>query len=153
MKKKIVGIGVITAIIIGVIGVYSQNPDPEFEPEPKTDLESNTQSKMVTRIEISDNVDADIIMPTKVSRPGCEITDSCYVPSEITIDQGGEVTWSNDDSAFHSVTSGSYGDPTGLFDSGYMDPGQKFTVLFDEKGNFDFYCTLHPWMKGRVIVQ
>jgi len=153
LKKKIVGIMVIAGIIIGVIGVYSQNPDPEFEPEPKTNLGSKTQSKMVTRTEISDNIDADIIMPTKVSRPGCEITDSCYVPSEITIDQGGEVTWSNDDSAFHSVTSGSYGNPTGLFDSGYMDPGQKFTVLFDEKGNFDFYCTLHPWMKGRVIVQ
>lgn len=128
---------------------YQQEPEPEqgsYSEKPESKSEIKNQKT-------ANPVDADIIMPTKVSRPGCEITDSCYVPSIITISKGEEVTWSNEDAAFHSVTSGSYEQPTDLFDSGYMDPGQKFTVSFENIGEYDFFCTLHPWMKGKVIVE
>ena len=59
----------------------------------------------------------------------------------------------NEDSAFHSVTSGFYDEPTGLFDSGYLDPYQSFSFTFDDVGVYDYYCTLHPWMEGQVIVE
>ena len=95
---------------------------------------------------------ADVIMPTKVSRPGCEKIDHCYVPSIITINKGESVTWKNEDSAFHSVTSGFYDEPTELFDSGYLDPYQTFSFMFEVSGTYDYYCTLHPWMAGQVIV-
>lgn len=95
----------------------------------------------------------DIYMPIKSSRPGCEITDSCYIPSVIKIKKGQQITWKNDDVAFHSVTSGTYENPNGLFDSGHIDPGQTFTFLFDNLGEYDFFCTLHPWMKGKIIVE
>ncbi|MCA9812658.1 MAG: cupredoxin domain-containing protein [Nitrosarchaeum sp.] len=91
-------------------------------------------------------------MPTKVSRPGCEKIDHCYVPSIITINKGESVTWKNEDSAFHSVTSGFYDEPTELFDSGYLDPYQTFSFMFEASGTYDYYCTLHPWMAGQVIV-
>ena len=94
----------------------------------------------------------DVVMPTKVSRPGCEETDTCYIPTTITVETEGDVTWVNEDSAFHSVTSGSYDAPTELFDSGYMDPYESYTVTFDQAGTFDYFCTLHPWMKGQVVV-
>ena len=96
---------------------------------------------------------ADVIMSTKVSRPGCETTDSCYTPSKIMIKQGSLVTWMNEDSAFHSVTSGFYDDPNELFDSGYLDPQESFTFSFEDVGTYNYFCTLHPWMKGQVIVQ
>ncbi|QDI89720.1 hypothetical protein Nisw_06790 [Candidatus Nitrosopumilus sp. SW] len=95
----------------------------------------------------------DVIMPTKVSRPGCEETDRCYIPSEIRIAVGESVTWVNEDSAFHSVTSGFYDEPIDLFDSGYLDPFESYTLTFDETGTFDYFCTLHPWMEGQVIVE
>ena len=95
----------------------------------------------------------DIIMPTKVSRPGCEKTDSCYVPSKIVIKQGNSVTWVNEDVAFHSVTSGYYDEPSEIFDSGYLDPEESFTFVFENIGIYDYFCTLHPWMKGQVIVE
>ena len=98
-------------------------------------------------------VQADVIMPTKVSRPGCEKIDKCYIPSKITVEKGSSVTWINEDSAFHSVTSGVYDEPTGLFDSGYMDPYQTFSYVFDASGTYAYYCTLHPWMEGQVIVE
>jgi plastocyanin len=111
----------------------------------------NTIVKGIDEPRISHKVD--VIMSTKVSRPGCETTDSCYTPSKITIKQGSLVTWMNEDSAFHSVTSGFYDDPNELFDSGYLDPQQSFTFSFEDIGTYNYFCTLHPWMKGQVIVQ
>ncbi|MSV26590.1 MAG: hypothetical protein CK527_05960 [Nitrosarchaeum sp.] len=99
------------------------------------------------------NLKADIIMPTKVSRPGCEKTDSCYIPSKIVITQGDAVIWKNEDSAFHSVTSGYYSKPTGYFDSEHLDPNESFRFIFEKIGTYDYFCTLHPWMKGQVIVE
>ena len=87
------------------------------------------------------------------SRPGCEKTYTCYVPHEIVIYQGDTVTWINDDSAFHTVTSGFYDEHDGLFDSGQLDPSQIFSFKFDEGGYYDYYCKLHPWMNGQVIVR
>jgi len=109
---------------------------------------------------IEENVDetdliikGDVIMPTKVSRPGCEENDKCYIPSLIVIEKGKQVTWVNEDSAFHSVTSGFYDAPTELFDSGHLDPFESYTLTFDKTGTYDYFCTLHPWMKGQVIIE
>ena len=154
MRKKIVSLGIISGIIVAVIAISLQNFDPEPESEPGIQSGKAIDSKSeIKGQKTMESVEADIIMPTKVSRPGCEITDACYVPSIITIHQGEDVTWSNEDVAFHSVTSGSYDLPTEMFDSGHLDPGEKFTFTFDKKGDFDYFCTLHPWMKGIVIVE
>ena len=129
-------IGIITVIVIVIIGLIISN----------SSIEKNSEESEVV-------VKGDIIMSTKSSRPGCEETDRCYIPSVIVIDSGNQVTWVNEDSAFHSVTSGFYGEPSELFDSGYLDPYESFTIDFDEKGTYDFFCTLHPWMKGQVLVE
>lgn len=99
------------------------------------------------------NLKADVIMSSQVSRPGCEKTDSCYTPSKIVIKQSNSVTWINQDAAFHSVTSGHYDEPSGLFDSGHLDPNESFTFIFENTGTYDYFCTLHPWMNGKVIVE
>ena len=106
-----------------------------------------------TNTEIEEIIKADVVMPTKVSRPGCDVEDICYIPSTIVVEKGKSVTWVNEDSSFHSVTSGFYGKPTELFDSGYLDPYQSYTLSFDEFGTYDYFCTLHPWMKAQVIVE
>jgi plastocyanin len=133
--NKIIIIGVIGAILLGVILIFFMN------------------NSTVQNEDIDLNIKADVIMPTKVSRPGCEENDQCYIPSQIIIPNGDQVTWINEDSAFHSVTSGFYNEPTGFFDSGYLDPYQSFSFIFDKIGVYDYYCTLHPWMKGQVIVE
>ena len=135
LRKKIISIGIISGIILVAISIAFQSSDSEIKQE---------EPQIVAK--------ADVVMPTKVSRPGCEETDSCYIPSKITVKPGQTVTWKNEDVAFHSVTSGFYGEPSTLFDSGYLDPEQKFSVTFDEQGTFDYFCTLHPWMAGKVIV-
>ncbi len=136
MRKKGISVGIISGIILVIIAITLQSSDSEIKTE---------KSEIV--------IEADVIMPIKVSRPGCEETNSCYLPSIITIKQGQQVTWSNEDVAFHTVTSGLYDEPSDLFDSGHLDPEQKFIVSFDELGTFDYFCTLHPWMAGKVIVE
>jgi plastocyanin len=96
---------------------------------------------------------ADVVMSVKSSRPGCEVTNSCYSPSEILINSGDSITWLNGDTAFHSVTSGFYDAPNNIFDSGYLDPKESFTFFFEDIGKYDYFCTLHPWMKGQIIVE
>jgi plastocyanin len=136
VRKKGISVGIISGIFLVIIAITLQSSDSEIKTE---------KSEIV--------IEADVIMPIKVSRPGCEETNSCYLPSIITIKQGQQVTWSNEDVAFHTVTSGLYDEPSDLFDSGHLDPEQKFIVSFDEPGTFDYFCTLHPWMAGKVIVE
>lgn len=85
------------------------------------------------------------------SRPGCNDSD-CYLPKEITINQYGTITWINKDRGFHTVTAGYYDVPDGLFDSGHVSTGEMFSYTFNESGEFHYYCRLHPWMEGKVIV-
>ena len=132
MLKKIIGIGITGVVVLVTVALLFSSNSIE-DPEPF--------------------VKADVIMPTKVSRPGCEETDRCYIPSQIVIEKGKQVIWVNEDSAFHSITSGFYDAPTDLFDSGHLDPFESYTFTFDETGIYDYHCTLHPWMEGQVIVE
>ncbi len=96
---------------------------------------------------------SDVVIPMSASRPGCEEANWCYSPSEITTSIGGTITWINEDSGFHTVTSGYYDNFDGTFDSGHIDPGKTFSHTFEKLGDFHYYCNLHPWMEGKVIVK
>ena len=138
MWKKEVIISIIVVIIGLTLGLMSLPQNTDF-------VADVDDQKIIIK--------GDVIMSTKVSRPGCEKTDSCYTPSKIVIKQGDSVTWVNEDVAFHSVTSGYYDQPSDLFDSNYLDPEESFTFIFENIGTYDYFCTLHPWMKGQVIVE
>src|SRR3990172_5600214 len=63
------------------------------------------------------------------------------------------VRWENADTAAHTVTSGTPEDgPDKIFDSSLFAPGKDFQYQFTEAGNFDYFCMVHPWMTGVVIV-
>ena len=92
--------------------------------------------------------------PQGTSVPGCEATNECFIPYEITVNVGDEVVWSNDDSAAHTVTAGSAADgPSGVFDSSLFMAGTTFSFQFDQEGEFPYFCMVHPWMEGIVKVQ
>ena len=89
------------------------------------------------------------------SVPGCEETaDGCFIPNTVTIDIGGIVTWENNDTAAHTSTGGSATDgPSGVFDSSLIMAGSSFSHTFEDAGTFDYFCMVHPWMVGTVIVE
>ena len=78
-----------------------------------------------------------------------------YDPSPLTVKTGTSVTWTNNDSSIHTVTSGlpENGDVGTLFDSSLINPGMTYVHVFDKQGTFDYSCTLHPFMHGQIIVK
>ena len=103
----------------------------------------------------ADHTSATVTNALGSSTPGCEDTNSCFDPNPVTIAMGGTVTWENVDNAAHTVTSGSPADgPDGVFDSSLiMAGGATFSHTFDAVGTYDYFCMVHPWMSGVVIVR
>jgi plastocyanin len=77
-----------------------------------------------------------------------------YEPNNVDTSVGSMVTWVNDDTAPHTVTSGIVENnrptPDGSFDSGIINPGDSFPFVFDKAGEYPYYCTIHPFMTGKV---
>jgi plastocyanin len=76
------------------------------------------------------------------------IVDYSYSPASITVAPGATVCWTNNGSFPHNVTS----DPAGPINSGTLSNGQSFRLQFPSAGTFDYLCTIHPFMTGRVVV-
>ena len=86
--------------------------------------------------------------------PGCENTDNCFIPSTVVITAGGTVTWENTDNAAHTTTSGSPSDgPDDVWDSSLMRINGSYSVTLDDEGTYPYFCMVHPWMQGIVIVE
>ena len=94
-----------------------------------------------------------VSIPAGTSVPGCESSKSCFSPASITINAGDTVTWNNADTAAHTVTGGSPADgPSGVFDSSLVMAGADYAFTFNDKGSYDYFCMVHPWMTGSVTV-
>ena len=82
-----------------------------------------------------------------------------YDPLPATVKRGNSVIWINDDSAPHTATSGNpdNGEATTgtLFDTGILGPGQSSEEIRinADAGTYDYYCTLHPYMKGQLTIE
>ena len=138
VNKKI---AIIPSVIIVVIIVGISQVSLDYTPE------------QIPEVEIVEEIENMIIMPVKSARPDCGPNDECYIPSYYLAKIDETVYWINEDSAFHSVTSGQQEIPDGLFDSGLIDPDEKFSYTFTEPGVYSYYCTLHPWMNGMIKVE
>lgn len=133
MSKKILTMSVSAVVVIVLAGIFLNTSMEDIEnTAPMVDYVSITMSS---------------------SRPGCEADKTCYVPNQIVVDSGQTITWINEDSAFHTITSGHYDQHDGVFDSGQLDPAQKFSHTFAEPGQFSYYCKLHPWMEGEIVIK
>jgi nitrite reductase (NO-forming) len=71
-----------------------------------------------------------------------------YSVNVLTVKAGTTVTWSNQDNMMHTVTA-----VDGSFDSGFMDAGQTWSYTFDEPGEYEYFCSPHPWMRAKIIVE
>ena len=76
------------------------------------------------------------------------ISQFAFAPATLTITAGDTVTWTNDDPVIHTATS-----TTGAFDSGDLAQGESYSFTFTTPGTYDYLCTPHPTMTGRIVVQ
>ena len=76
------------------------------------------------------------------------IQDFVFKPAELTVSPGTKVTWINKDEAPHTATS-----VDKKFNSGGMDTDDKFSFVFSDKGEYPYFCALHPQMKATITVK
>ena len=89
----------------------------------------------------------------------CQASLDCYTPSIVTVSVGDVVTMINSDStaAMHSFTAGTVDgftpSPSGTFDTGIMSADDTFEWVPESTGEVPYYCLLHTWMQGTIIVE
>ena len=76
------------------------------------------------------------------------VKDFAFQPATLTISAGQRVTFQNDDDEAHTVTA-----TDKSFDSAGLDSGQSWTHTFERPGTYTYFCALHPYMKGKIVVK
>ena len=146
--------GMVGKIIVGDVSVEEEVMKAAPEPE-VLDKVKAPEPEVMKDVAVSEPVayDGVISLPEGSGVPGCDATNECYIPYHVTVSAGQEITWSNDDSAAHTVTSGTPSDGAdGIFDSSLFMAGGTFSVILDEAGDYPYYCMVHPWMTGIITV-
>ncbi len=103
---------------------------------------------------ISNKTNVEIEIAKGSSEIGCETNNSCYKPDKVLVGKGTKIMWRNYDFAAHTVTNGQPADAlTGnVFDSNLITSGQTYEFVFNDTGTYNYYCQVHPWMTGIVVV-
>ena len=111
----------------------------------------------ITQDVFADHAEVTIEPAAGSGAPGCEETpEGCFIPSTATVDVGGKVIFSNTDSVAHTFTSGMSSDVDSVgavFDSSLAIAGSSFEWSPTVVGEQPYFCIVHPWMEGLIIVQ
>lgn len=74
------------------------------------------------------------------------ISNFSFSPSEMRARVGDKITWTNNDSAPHQIIANS-------FSSNLLNKGESFSFTFNNKGSYDYHCSIHPSMVGKIIIE
>ena len=77
-----------------------------------------------------------------------KIDNFSYSPATITVKAGTQVTWTNHDDMPHTITSEDQS-----FKSKALDTDEKFTFTPTKPGTYTYYCSIHPKMTGKLVVE
>lgn len=122
----------IGAVILVAGGIFWFNTQPSAKPASKV---SPTES-------VSPSTSG-----VEATTESVTITNFSFSPSSLTVKAGTTVTWTNQDSASHTVT----GDTTGPA-SGTLDKGATYSYTFSTPGTYPYHCAFHPNMRGTITV-
>ena len=139
---------VLIAIIVVVLGVggwfiYDHNKSNNNSSNGNTNTTGTNQSNTNSSTTNSNQ--------SVASTGAVTIENMMFTPSQITVAKGGTVTWTNNDSVPHTVTDdlSNAGGPA----SGDIQPGKTYSFTFDKTGSFQYHCTIHPSMRGTIVVK
>jgi plastocyanin len=77
-----------------------------------------------------------------------KIDNFSFGPGTLTVPVGTTITWTNRDDIPHTVVS-----TEGVFKSKVLDTDEKFSFTFSKAGSYPYFCSIHPKMTGKVVVQ
>ncbi len=136
MKKIIIALVVLAAIAVGTYYLVFSNSSgeaPAYTPPAANNVNANTspapEAPAATNVAV-------------------EIKNFSFPPAALTVKTGTKVTWTNNDSVSHTITS----DSAALLNSETLSPGQSFSFTFANAGSTNYHCSIHPTMKGSAVV-
>ena len=128
------------ALLLGVVSVFLLVGCGGSEPAEHPEATSVAATKPVVPTDTTP-------VAVAVTEATVSIADMAFQPHTVIVATGATVTWQNDDTAAHTVSS-----IEGWFDSGQLAAGDSASHQFDKPGTFRYGCTIHPQMEGVVIV-
>ncbi|MDD5193112.1 MAG: cupredoxin family copper-binding protein [Candidatus Nanoarchaeia archaeon] len=138
----LVSIGLIIVIILGGFLLMQVN-NKNAAANPKTNGNQQT-SPSTTTIGNTPNT------TTSTSKTyDVKIMNFEFSPSTLTIKKGDKVTWTNQDSVHHTILS----DSGTEINSPSLSSGESYSKTFDNIGSYNYHCSIHPSMKGEIIVE
>jgi plastocyanin len=135
MNKVLIAIAAILILAVGGWAVYDHN---------KSDNGSSYGSNNTNSTPPPAN-------QTAPSAGAITITNMMFTPSQISVQKGSTVTWTNNDNVTHTVIDDL--DNVGGPASGNIEPGSTYSFTFNKTGSFQYHCKLHPSMRGTIVVQ
>jgi plastocyanin len=139
----------VSAVICTIVGtflftsVFAQIDSKQyFSPD------DNSNSTNAVREEID-------VVRISIEEGAPSLGDRAFSPDITNVSIGSNVTWINNDSQFHTITSGINPDDPIVgqkFESEALSPKETFSYISNETGTFSYFCQLHPTMKGKLIV-
>lgn len=96
-------------------------------------------------------ISADLSLATAMQSP-VDIRVFRFAPSQLEVNAGATVTWTNHDDITHTVTSGAPDTRDGYFRQRLEGKGSVMTVAFKERGVYPYFCERHPSMRGEIRV-
>jgi plastocyanin len=85
--------------------------------------------------------------PAAAGKAEVKIDNFNFSPAALTVKAGTQITWTNGDDIPHTVVS------NGTFKSKVLATGEKFTFTADKPGTYSYFCSIHPNMTGKVVVE
>jgi len=133
--------GAIVLLLTAVAGVFTGCADSNSQTTSASDGTQNSEEASTASTEST----ADKPGPNEVQ---IIIENFAFVPSEVTVAPGTKITWINKDEAPHTATS-----TEKKFNSGGLDTDDKYSFVLNDKGEFPYFCTLHPHMTATITVK
>lgn len=137
MKKLIIAIVVIAVIALGVGVLIGRNNSNSTTPTPSPSPTATTTpppAQSSTQGTVTGNI---------------TIRTMLFTPSQITVKKGEAVKWTNNDDTAHTVTIDHGTGPN----SDLIQPGRTYTYTFNQTGSFQYHCSIHPSMRGTIVVK
>ncbi len=136
--------------MIGEVAV-GQSPQPLNTPPP---LPTPTPTPTPPPQPNPSSTNLVVMSPGAGSDQSCVAAQNCFSPSVIQVAVGTTVTWQNNDKVGHTTTSGNPTDNTTgtIWDSSLVNAGKTYSFTFQNAGDYKYFCMVHPWMTGEVIV-
>lgn len=143
MKKILIVVGVLAILVAGYL-LFVKNKSSDMQMEMPVNQNQPSEPKTTPPVTAPSPKPAQTLPTTHA----VTIQDFAFSPSSLTIKKGDKMTWTNKDSAPHTVTWDNGGQS-----SGTLKTGESYSFTFNTAGTFSYHCAFHPSMHGKIIVE